>query len=96
LVYSHSPQKFSLKLHLAKSNNKTSQKLGVYSSMPSPQTELKVAQFLKAIIQGEKQLEAYRQVLVEQKGFDPYLTFNHLDKESKGSISPFSFCAFLK
>ncbi len=64
--------------------------------MPSPQTDLKVAQFLKTIIQGEKQLEAYRQVLIEQPNFDPHLTFSHIDKESFGQISPYSISSFLQ
>ena len=64
--------------------------------MASPQTEFKIAQLIKTIIEGQKQLEAYRQVLIEQPQFDPFQTFCHLDKECVGAITPFSLCSFLK
>lgn len=64
--------------------------------MPSPMVELKVAHLFKAIIEGEKQLEVYRQVLVEQPDFDPYLAFNFLDKASNGYLSSYSITEFLK
>ena len=64
--------------------------------MSSLKTELRLAILFKTIIDGEKQLEAYRQVLAEQPNFDPNFIFNHLDKTSHGFLSMSSISQFLK
>lgn len=69
---------------------------GFNFTMPNSHLEHKVSHLFKTIIEGEKQLEAYRQVLVEQPDFDPYLTFVFLDKSETGHLSPLSIVQFLK
>lgn len=64
--------------------------------MSISQSELKLAQLFKTILDGEKQLESYRQFLIDQPCFDPYLTFNLLDQSSQGYISPVMIANFLK
>ena len=64
--------------------------------MSISQSDLKIAQLFRAILDGEKQLESHRQFLIDQPFFDPYLTFNLLDQSSQGYISPIMIANFLR
>lgn len=63
--------------------------------MPSSHTQFKVAQLFKAIIDGEKQLETYRQVLSEQLKLDPFCLFRRIGMNAQGFVLPSSISKFL-
>lgn len=64
--------------------------------MLSLQTELKLAHLLKSIADTEKQVEIIRQVLAEQKDFEPYTAFKRIDEFGLGYIQPADLHQFLK
>jgi len=51
------------------------------------QTELKLAQLLNHISDGEKQIEISRQVLAEQIDFEAHTAFKRIDRISSGSLN---------
>lgn len=55
--------------------------------MVSLQTQFKLADLLKVIAEGEKQIEITRQVLAEKTAFEPYTTFKRIDRDSNGFIT---------
>ena len=60
------------------------------------QTELKLAQLLKNIADGEKEIEVVRQVLAEQPDFEPYTAFKRIDRDGSGYISTWELHNFLR
>jgi len=60
------------------------------------QTELKLAHLLKAIADGEKDIEVIRQVLAEQPDFEPYTAFKRIDRDANSSLSLFEIHDFLR
>ena len=64
--------------------------------MLSIETETRLAKFFLNLAEGEKSVEITRQVLADQKEFDPYQTFIRLDKENKNYIDAFNVVDFLK
>jgi Ca2+-binding EF-hand superfamily protein len=60
------------------------------------QTEHKLAQLLKSIAEGEKEIEVVRQVLAEQPDFEPYTAFKRIDRLGFGSHSQSSSLNFLR
>jgi hypothetical protein len=47
----------------------------------------KLGQYLNTIGQSEERLERYRQKLCKLIAFEPYASFQRLDRASKGSIT---------
>ena len=64
--------------------------------MISLQTELNLAHLLKAIADSEKQVEIVRQVLAEQRDFEPYTAFKRIDELGVGYIRDADLHMFLK
>ena len=64
--------------------------------MISIETEARVAKIFLAIVEGEKNTDAIRQVLAQQKDFDPYNTFRLLDKSFRNSLTEYDILSFLK
>lgn len=60
------------------------------------QTEHKLAQLLKSIADGEKEIEVTRQVLAEQPDFEPYTAFKRIDRDANSSISTWEIIDFLR
>jgi len=60
------------------------------------QTEHKLAQLLKSIADGEKEIEVTRQVLAEQPDFEPYTAFKRIDRDSNSSLSTWEIIDFLR
>jgi len=60
------------------------------------QTEHKLAQLLKSIADGEKEIEVTRQVLAEQPDFEPYTAFKRIDRDANSSISVWEVIDFLR
>ena len=53
----------------------------------SARTQVRLAQVIAQIAEGEKRTEMVRQVLAEQKLFEPYTTFKRLDQSRTGEIT---------
>lgn len=51
------------------------------------QTEVKIANIIKHIADGEKQIEVTRQVLAEQNEFEPYTAFKRIDRFGHGFVT---------
>jgi hypothetical protein len=64
--------------------------------MLSIETEARVGKLLLTLAEGEKSVEVARQVLSDQREFDPYLAFKRLDRENNNSINEFNIVDFLK
>jgi hypothetical protein len=64
--------------------------------MISLETETKIARLLFTLADGEKAIEVSRQVLSDQRDFDPYQAFKRLDREGKNRIDEFDIVDFLK
>jgi len=60
------------------------------------QTEHKLAQLLKSIADGEKEIEVTRQVLAEQPDFEPYTAFKRIDRDANSSVSTWEIIDFLR
>ena len=60
------------------------------------QTELKLAHLLKTIADSEKQVEVVRQVLAEQRDFEPYTAFKRIDNLSLGYLRVADLHEFLR
>mmetsp|Transcript_32612 Transcript_32612/g.29476 ORF Transcript_32612/g.29476 Transcript_32612/m.29476 type:complete len:242 (+) Transcript_32612:41-766(+) len=60
------------------------------------QTELKIANILKNIAEGEKQIEVTRQVLAEQREFEPYTAFKRIDRFGNGYVTIMDVLEFLR
>lgn len=63
--------------------------------MPSYQTQYKLADLLKIIAEGEKQIELSRQSLAEKPAFEPYAAFKRIDRSSNSYISATDLAEFL-
>lgn len=59
-------------------------------------TENKLANFFRAIIDGEKDIELSRQSLAEQPDFEPSTAFKRIDRLSFGTLSYSTFSDFLR
>ena len=64
--------------------------------MPSIQTFYRLADLLKAIADGEKQIEITRQVLAEKSAFEPYAAFRRIDRNANGFITSFELLDYLR
>lgn len=64
--------------------------------MPSLQTQYKLADLLKAVAEGEKQVEIVRQVLAEKAAFEPYTAFKRIDRNSNSYITVYELVDFLR
>jgi len=64
--------------------------------MPSVQTQYRLADLLKAIADGEKQIEITRQVLAEKSAFEPYAAFQRIDRNGNGFITSFELLDYLR
>jgi hypothetical protein len=64
--------------------------------MISIETEARIARLFYTLADGEKVIEVARQVLSDQREFDPYLAFKRLDREGKNRIDEFNIVDFLK
>jgi Ca2+-binding EF-hand superfamily protein len=62
----------------------------------SSRTQLRLAQVIAQIAEGEKRTEMVRQVLAEQKLFEPYTTFKRLDQSRTGEITVTDIIDFLR
>ena len=60
------------------------------------QTEQKLAHLLKTISDSEKEVEIVRQLLAEQRDFEPYTAFKRIDSLCLGYIRPEDLYRFLK
>ncbi|CAG9325661.1 unnamed protein product [Blepharisma stoltei] len=67
-----------------------------YLQMLGLETERKLAQLLYILSQGEKQVEAARQNLCQNREFEPYSAFKFLDRAGLGSISLIDVLSFLE
>lgn len=65
-------------------------------AMLSRHTEIELAQLLKAIAHYEKQIEAIKQILAENKSFDSYSAFNTIDVDRVGYIDARDLQLFLE
>ena len=63
--------------------------------MISYETKKKLADFLLASSDGERQIEIVRQILAEQKDFEPYAAFRRLDRLRKAALSSADLVNFL-
>ena len=64
--------------------------------MLSIETESRLSKLLLTLADGEKATEITRQVLSDQREFDPYLAFKRLDREGKNRVDEFNIVDFLK
>ena len=64
--------------------------------MLSTETETRVAKLILILAEGEKSSQITRQVLSEQRDFDPYLAFKRIDKEGKNYIDEYNIVDFMK
>jgi Ca2+-binding EF-hand superfamily protein len=60
------------------------------------QTEIKLANLFKTVADGEKQVEVTRQVLAEQRDFEPYTAFKRIDRLSNGYLGIYDLHKFLR
>ena len=58
-------------------------------------TQLRLADFIKAIADTETAVEMTRQVLAEKKGFEPHAAFNYLDRTGNKYLSIADVTSFL-
>jgi len=63
--------------------------------MLSYETRNKLADYLLAVSDGERQIEIVRQILAEQKDFEPYAAFKRIDRHRRGSIGTLEILNFL-
>jgi Ca2+-binding protein (EF-Hand superfamily) len=63
--------------------------------MLSYETKNRIADFLLSMSDGERQVEVLRQVLCEQKDFEPYAAFKRIDRDRKGYIDAMDVAKFL-
>ena len=61
-----------------------------------PETLTKLAKVLKLVGDTEISIELNRQSLAKLKQFEPYASFQRIDRASKGYITPKDFLNFLK
>lgn len=61
----------------------------------SARTQTRLAHVIAAIAEGEKRTEMVRQVLAEQKMFEPYTTFRRLDQLRTGELTSADLVDFL-
>ncbi len=59
-------------------------------------TENLITKLCLVIADGEKAVEVIRQVLSDQRDFDPYNTFCFLDRDGKNYIDEYDIQNFLK
>jgi hypothetical protein len=64
--------------------------------MLSVETEARITKLLLNLADGEKAIQTTRQILSNERQFDPYLAFKRFDKENKNSIDEFNIVEFLK
>ncbi len=64
--------------------------------MFSIETEARIAKIFLAIIDGEQNSDSIRQLLAQQKDFDPYNSFRILDKDNKNYLNQYDILNFLK
>lgn len=64
--------------------------------MLSLETERRIAQLFYILSQGEKQVEASRQNLCQNREFEPYSAFKGLDRTGLGSLSSLDLLSFLE
>lgn len=60
------------------------------------QTENKLAQLLKSIADGEKEIEVTRQVVAEQREFEPYTAFKRIDRDGNSQLTVYEVIDFLR
>lgn len=59
-------------------------------------TRNKLAAFLLAVNEGERQIEIIRQILCEQEDFEPYAAFKRIDRYKKGVLNAVDIKSFLE
>ena len=64
--------------------------------MISFSTKSKLANLIQTISEGERKLEAVRQVLSEQHLFEPYSAFRRIDRDRKGYLNLHDIKLFLR
>jgi hypothetical protein len=64
--------------------------------MFSIETEARIAKIFLAIIDGEQISDSIRQLLAQQKDFDPFNTFGILDKDNKNYLNEYDILSFFK
>ena len=63
--------------------------------MLSQETKLKLSDLLIAVADFERQVEIVRQILCEQKEFEPYAAFKRIDRQRKGFLTGADIQKFL-
>lgn len=59
-------------------------------------TRNKLASFLLAVNEGERQIEIIRQILCEQEDFEPYAAFKRIDRHKRGVLNAVDIKNFLE
>ena len=63
--------------------------------MLSYTTKTRLAEFLLAVNEGERQIEIIRQILCEQDAFEPYAAFKRIDRLRVGAVNAVDIMRFL-